>query len=160
MSAPNVADWPLPEGAKKPEPTAPPPSETPEWAAPAAPEVDPLLIAGEHRVIVHPLEGTARRGVASDIHLASNGIMLAPSTGAAAEEILFAKTKAVFFLLAPGEHPGAGTGKRVRVTLVDGRQLDGFLGDDAGPGFFLFPLDSRGNTARVFILNHAVKAVT
>ena len=45
------------------------------------------------------------------------------------------------------------------VRVVDGRQVEGVLGDEMGQGFFLLPIDARTNTARVYVLSHAVRSV-
>ncbi len=105
------------------------------------------------------MEGIVKRGIAQDVDLSAENLILAPTPGAAGETIPYSKVKALFFLLQPGAHPEVGTGKRVKVTFADGRQVDGFLGEEAGQGFFLFPLDARSNTSRVYVLNHAVRSV-
>ena len=148
---------------------ATPPSDA--WADPdgwsaapgeeaVVPAVTPAIIPGEHRVVLHTLEGSVKRGVVIDIDLNAEFTSLWPGNpGAAAEEVPFSRAKALFFLLQPGEHAQIGQGRRVKVTFVDGRQVEGVLGEEMGQGFFLLPIDARTNTARVYVLSHAVRSV-
>jgi hypothetical protein len=123
--------------------------------APQAP-----VLRGEHRVALHTIEGQVKRGVAADIDLGADGVVLAAGSGGAPERIPYARAKALFFLLQPGEKPPVSSGKRVQVTFADGRKVEGHLEDDVGPGFFLVPADARTNTARMYVLHHAVRSVT
>jgi hypothetical protein len=136
-------------------------SDPEAWAAPPPPAAPAeLKIGGEHRVVLHTIEGGVKRGVATDIDLLAESLLLAPNLGSAAPEVVpFSKAKAVFFLLQPGEHTPEAVGKRVKVTFVDGRQVEGYLGEEMGRGFFLLPIDPRTNTARVYVLSHAVRSV-
>jgi hypothetical protein len=134
------------------------------WGAPTTPEASnlpaPAIVAGEHRVVLHTLEGSVKRGIVIDIDLNAPSVSLWPGTpGGAAEEIAITRAKALFFLLQPGEHAQVGAGRRVKITFVDGRQVEGVLGDEMGQGFFLLPIDARTNTARVYVLSHAVRSV-
>jgi hypothetical protein len=154
---PAAAEW----GAA---PTADAWSDPEAWAAPAAPEAPPLpqpaIIAGEHRVVVHTLEGSVKRGIVIDIDLSAPNVALwSGAPGSSAEEVPISRVKAVFFLLQPGEHAHVVNGRRVKITFVDGRQVEGILGDEMGQGFFLLPIDARTNTARVYVLSHAVRSV-
>jgi hypothetical protein len=128
-------------------------------AAPVAAAAAPVL-HGEHRVALHTIEGQVKRGVAADIDLGSDSVLLAAGSGGTPERIPYARAKALFFLLQPGEKPPASSGKRVQVTFADGRKIEGHLEEDVGPGFFLVPADARTNTARMYVLHHAVRSVT
>lgn len=132
------------------------------WGAPAPLPPPETIVAGDHRIVLHTLEGSVKRGVASDIDLSAPMLALANVPGGAPAEVVpLARTKALFFMLAPGEKPVVPTGdlRRVKVTFVDGRQVEGLLGDEVAQGFFLLPVDARTNTARVFVLSHAVRTI-
>jgi hypothetical protein len=131
------------------------------WGAIAAPmQPLPIVLPGEYRVVLHTLEGGVKRGIATDIDLASDAVGLSQGPGLPAAEIIpFSRAKALFFMLQPGERPAVADGRRVKVTFVDGRQVEGVLGEEMGPGFFLLPTEARTSTARVFVLSHAVRSV-
>jgi hypothetical protein len=127
---------------------------------PSLPETPSVILPGEHRVVLHTLEGGVKRGVANDIDLAADSVALSPAPGQPATEIIaFSRAKALFFMLQPGEKPQAATGRRVKVTFVDGRQVEGVLGEEIAQGFFLLPVETRTSTARVYVLSHAVRSV-
>ncbi|WP_242355253.1 hypothetical protein [Anaeromyxobacter sp. SG64] len=132
----------------------------PVAAASAAP-ASSSRAAGSHRVVVHMLEGTVKRGVIEDADLAAPVLALASAPGAAADELPTEKMKAIFFMLPPGEAPPPAEGKKVRVTFRDGRQVAGFGPDyrEDGPGFFMLPGDTRTNTGRIWVYRAAVKDV-
>lgn len=141
--------------------STPPPVAAPEPVVDEALPVLPLpsFLPGEHRIILHTLEGQVKRGVATDIDLEAEFLSFAGASGEP-EPIPFSRTKAVFFLLKPGEVPSApDAGRRVRVTFIDGRQVEGLLGDEHELGFFLAPLETRSNTANVLVMRHAVRTV-
>jgi hypothetical protein len=89
-----------------------------------------------------------------------------------AKEVLVKELKAIFFVqdfagspqykerkkYSEGEKP---TGKKVEVTFKDGEVLVGStLGyDRSRPGFFVFPVDPKGNNIRVFVVSSATKNV-
>ena len=179
FAAPSLAPPPPPPPA--PSPAAPPPAAPhfapaarppPAVAAPAASPSAPLAppappaapgaaVLGVHRVVVHTLEGTVKRGVLEDADLSAPTLALAPAPGEAAEPIAAEKVKAIFFMLAPGEAPPAAEGKKVRVTFRDGRQVAGFSPGyrEDGAGFFMIPGDTRTNTGRIWVYRAAVKQV-
>lgn len=129
------------------------------WEIPAA---QPLIIEGDHRIVVHTLEGHVKRGVTTDIDLSAEVISLAPAVGQPPSDILsMAQTKALFFLLEPGDVAPAPppNAQRVRVTFVDNRQVEGYMGEDTGNGFFLFPVDNRTKNAKMFVFHHAVSSM-
>jgi hypothetical protein len=130
----------------------------PEAAAAAS---RPAFLEGEPRVVVHTLAGRVKRGTLRDADLEAPELLLTLPAGGAEERIALADVKAVFFMLAPGEQPPPPPGGRVRVTLSDGRQLDGFR-EASGPGggLFLVPLDAaRTNTRAIFVCGDAIQAV-
>lgn len=161
-----------------PAPVAPPPPAAPHLAGPASGnsqraaselfdrsgasfgETSAIKIAGEHRVILHTLEGQVKRGVLRDADLSAELIALELSPGSV-EKLSRTRVKALFFMLAPGEKPKQGQGDKLRVTFKDGRQVSGFSTDYKGSsvGFFVVPADSRTNTARIFIFRSAVDVV-
>jgi hypothetical protein len=145
--------------AKAAAPIAPPPPPpAPPPAAAAAPSV---RIDGLHRVVVHTVEGSVKRGSITDVSLDAASLPLVPQLGAAPEELPTSKVKAIFFMLSPGEKAPAPEGKKVRVTFTDGRQIAGFSPDysDAGTGFFMIPADTRTNTGRIWVYQAAVRQV-
>ncbi len=156
--------------APQPPPPAPAPPSLPPSAA-IAPKVDPAPepppaischLPGVHRVVVHTVEGQVRRGLLEEPDLGAPNLALAPQPGAAAEDVPTDKVKAIFFMLAPGEQAPAATGKKVRVTFKDGRQVAGFSPDYAedGPGFFMVPGDTRTNTGRIWVYRAAARAIS
>ncbi len=116
---------------------------------------------GEHRVILHTLEGQVKRGAIRDADLSADHVALEGGAGAIAERIPRARVKAIFFMLPAGTKAPAADGQKVRVTFKDGRQVAGFSKDhkSGGPGFFVVPADNRTNTSRIFIFRHSVQAV-
>ena len=100
--------------------------------APAAPTA--VRVEGMHRVVVHTVEGLVKRGAITDARLDAPTLPLAPQPGAAPEALATAKVKAIFFMLSPGEQAPSPTGKKVRVTFTDGRQIAGFSPDYSETG--------------------------
>jgi hypothetical protein len=119
-----------------------------------------IKVSGEHRVILHTVEGQVKRGLIRDSDLNAELISLELAPGSV-EKLSRTRVKALFFMLAPGEKPKPGTGDKLRVTFKDGRQVSGFSTDYKGTnvGFFVVPADSRTNTARIFIFRSAVDVV-
>jgi hypothetical protein len=120
------------------------------------------FVAGEHRVVVHTVEGQVKRGAVADLDLDSPEIPLLPQAGGMPESIPVGRIKAIFFMLAPGERPPKQAGKKLRVTFRDGRQVAGFSVDyrPDDSGFFMVPADARTNTARIWVYKGAVRQVT
>ncbi len=152
---------PAPGAAPLPLGTVVPPS------APAAPAPDaggppPTFVAGQHRVVVHTLEGQVLRGTIADVDLDAPSLPLVTAAGAAPEPIAASRVKAIFFMLLPGGRPPAPEGHKVRVTFRDGRQVGGFSPDyhPQGVGFFMVPADSRTNTGRIWVYREAVRQVS
>ncbi len=117
-----------------------------------------ILVSGEHRVILHTVEGQVKRGSIREANLGAETVVL---EGTSVENLPRARVKAIFFMLAPGARAPAGEGQKVRVTFKDGRQVAGFSRDqkNASLGFFVVPADNRTNTERIFIYRHAVQNV-
>jgi len=150
--------------AKPPAPMAAPP----RLAAPAPPPVVAAApaggavvpVPGEHRIILHTVEGQVKRGAIVDAKLGEPQVHLQLASGG--NEVLpKERVKALFFMLAPGARPPATAGAKVRVTFKDGRQVAGFSVDhqSQAAGFFVVPADNRTNTERIFIFRHAVQSV-
>ena len=87
------------------------PPEIPVAPAPVAAAAAVAAAPGSHRVVVHTLEGTVKRGVIEDADLAAAAIVLSPPPGEAAESVPTGKVKAIFFMLAPGEAAPAARGR-------------------------------------------------
>lgn len=162
---------PLPPPMPPPAPAAAPsplPSPVPEPAAAAIPgpaERDPFapsysFVSGDHRIVLHTLEGQVLRGSLANADLCDPELPLIQPNGAVAR-VPADHVKAIFFMLTPGDRPPAAAGTRVRVTFGDGRQVSGLSPDYApdSPGFFVLPLDIRTNTARVWVYRAAARQI-
>lgn len=145
-----------PQAAPASSPAAPePPAPTPPFDDPFSPS--PSFVSGEHRVVLHTVEGQVMRGSLANADLADAELPLLQPNGAVAR-VPAEHLKAVFFMLPSGERPPAAAGTRVRVTFADGRQVSG-LSPEYSPdstGFFVLPVDTRTNTARVWVYRSAI----
>jgi Family of unknown function (DUF6982) len=147
-----------------PEPTPPPPPAT-DVATGAevfgGTYLNPTFVEGEHRVVLHTLEGQVRRGLVKDLDLLDPVIRLA-QPGRPPEAIPADRVKAIFFMLEPGTQALPSTGRRIRVGFADGRQIVGFSEDvDAGEqGFFLVPADTRTHTARIYVFRAGIQSIS
>jgi hypothetical protein len=123
--------------------------------------LSPTFVEGEHRVVVHTLEGQVKRGTVSDVDLLDAMIRL-NQPGLAQEGIATERLKAIFFMQAPGEPPLPHSGRKVRVHFRDGRQLLGFSEDveSSETGFFLIPADTRTHTARIYVFRVGVQSIS
>ncbi|HTP50615.1 MAG TPA: hypothetical protein VMK42_07955 [Anaeromyxobacteraceae bacterium] len=133
--------------------------------APPAPEADPSsspsFVSGEHRVVMHTVEGQVLRGAIRDVDLVDAEVPLVQPSGDTVD-IAASRVKAIFFMLAPGETPPASLGTKVRVTFGDGRQVAGMSPDySAGAvGFFVVPIDTRTNTGRIWVYRKAARQIS
>jgi hypothetical protein len=120
-----------------------------------------MVVPGEQRVAVHTRAGRSRRGTVTDLDLSSAQFALQPQGGGSTELVAQQDVKAIFFMLAPGEHATAGDGPLVRVTFEDSRTIDGRLvGGNDPNGFFLVPTDAqRTNTRRIYVARAVVASV-
>ena len=157
---------PLPPRATAAEPR-PAPVAPPEFPA-AAPPSDrdpfaavPSFVAGEHRIVLHTVEGQVLRGSIANADLEDPELPMIQPNGAVAR-VPAGHVKAIFFMLAPGERPPQASGTRVRVTFGDGRQVSGVSPDysPTSAGFFVLPLDLRTNTARVWVYRAAIRQIS
>ena len=123
--------------------------------------VQPVHVPGEHRVILHTVEGQVKRGAIKDAKLGDPTLLLQLANGGT-ETLPRERVKALFFMLAPGARAPSTEGNKVRVTFKDGRQVAGFSRDHKGAtsGFFVVPADNRTNTERIFIFRHAVQSIS
>ncbi len=140
------------------QPAAPRPQPLAAWR-PAASTA--LEVRGEHRVAVHTRGGRTLRGTLRDVDLGKSQFPLLPQGAGAPEAIYHSDVKAIFFMLAPGEKPAPGDGRKVRVTFADGRVIEGTReGADAKHGFFLVPADAaRTNTRRIYVAREATAEI-
>jgi hypothetical protein len=122
--------------------------------------VGSAFIDGEHRVIVHTIEGQVKRGVVRDVDLLDSVIPLELQSGT--ERIPAGRVKAIFFMTTSGARQPAPSGQKIRVTFGDGRQIAGYSTDFRGSeaGFFLVPADNRTNTARIYVFRSSVQSVS
>ena len=119
------------------------------------------FVEGEHRVVLHTLEGQVRRGTVKDLDLLDPVIRLA-QPGRPPEAIASERVKAIFFMQEPGTAPLSSAGRRIRVAFADGRQIVGFSEDVDGAeqGFFLVPADTRTHTARIYVFRAGVQSIS
>jgi hypothetical protein len=138
-----------------PPAVAPPPAPEPTASDPAT------FVAGTHRVVIHTVDGQVKRGSLCDVALESGEVLFTAQPGGL-ESLAADRVKAIFFMLPPDAEPPAPTGKKVRVTFRDGRQVAGFS-PDYDPdkvGFFMVPVDTRTHTARIWVYRTAVRQVS
>jgi len=143
-----------------PLPTPPPAADPARAAAPDPFAPSPSFVSGDHRIVLHTVEGQVLRGSIANADLSDLDLPLIQPSGAVAR-IPAEQVKAIFFMLSAGERPLAAAGTRMRVTFGDGRQISG-LSPDYSPdsvGFFVLPLDGRTNTARVWVYRAAVRQI-
>jgi hypothetical protein len=147
---------------------SPPPIPHPAAAAelPSTPEADPFapspsFVTGEHRIVLHTIEGQVLRGSIANADLADPELPMIQPNGAVAR-VPAGSVKAVFFMLAAGEQPPHAAGTRVRITFGDGRQVSGLAPDysPASAGFFVLPVDTRTHTARVWVYRSAIRQIS
>ncbi len=123
--------------------------------------LSPTFVEGEHRVVLHTLEGQVRRGTVKDLDLLDPVIRLA-QPGRPPEAIAAERVKAIFFMQEPGSAPLPSVGRRIRVGFADGRQIVGFSEDveTSEQGFFLVPADTRTHTARIYVFRAGVASIS
>lgn len=123
--------------------------------------LNPSFVEGDHRVVIHTLEGQVHRGTVHNLDLQEDALAVQQPDGRSVE-LPTRRLKAVFFVLSPGEKPLPSRGERVQVTFRDGRQVVGYSDDHANgePGFFVVPSDARTNTARVYVFRGGVQSIT
>jgi len=145
---------------------SPPPMPHPAAAAAPPPALDPFaaspsFVTGEHRIVLHTVEGQVLRGSIANADLEDPELPLIQPNGAVAR-MPTGNVKAIFFMLSSGEQPLQASGTRVQVTFSDGRQVSGFAPDYSADssGFFVLPLDARTNTARVWVYRAAVRQLS
>jgi hypothetical protein len=155
----------IPEPPPPPPPPAPAPAPATDVATGAevfgGTYLNPTFVEGEHRVVLHTLEGQVRRGTVQNLDLLDPVIRLA-QPGRPPEAIPAERVKAIFFMQEPGTPPLPSAGRRIRVGFSDGRQIVGFSEDvDAGEqGFFLVPADTRTHTARIYVFRAGVQSIS
>ena len=162
---------PPPPRAEALAPPLPPPSPVPPpiphpAAATARPVPDPFaaspsFVTGEHRIVLHTVEGQVLRGSIANADLEDSELPLIQPNGAVAR-VPAGNVKAIFFMLPAGEQPPQTSGTRVQITFGDGRQISGFAPDYSAEsgGFFVLPLDARTNTARVWVYRAAIRQMS
>jgi hypothetical protein len=130
------------------------------------------LPAGWMRLVVRYLDGRLLKGFtthfpASKAHV---HVWTVPNADDASRmTIPTEQLKAIFFVhdlqgdLPPrsGVDTSTGRGRRIEITFVDGEVLDGTTLNysQEGRGFFVKPLDTRGNNVRIFVAPGAVRHV-
>ena len=115
--------------------------------------LSPTFVEGEHRVVLHTLEGQVRRGTVQDLDLLDPVIRLA-QPGRPPEAIAADRVKAIFFMQEPGTPPPPSTGRRIRVGFADGRQIVASPRTSTGAsrGSSSSPPSTRTHTARILRL--------
>jgi hypothetical protein len=151
-------------------PSPPPPPPSPATVEPqgaggelvfGSSFLSPTFVEGEHRVVLHTLEGQVKRGTVCDVDLLDAVIRL-NQPGQPQDRIAAERLKAIFFMQAPGQSPLPQTGRKVRVHFRDGRQILGFSEDVEGSetGFFLIPADTRTHTTRIYVFRAGVQSIS
>jgi len=139
----------------------PPATAAPAPRAAAAAPGASGAIAGQRRAVVHTKGGVVKRGTIEDADLAGAAFVLHGADGAR-EEIETGGLKAVFLMreagvATPAPPPDA---RRVQVTFIDGRPLQGWaVATDHPVGFFVVPSDSRGQADQVFVYRDAIRSL-
>ncbi|MDF1564231.1 MAG: hypothetical protein P1V51_14375, partial [Deltaproteobacteria bacterium] len=119
----------------------------------------PTFIEGRTRVVLHTLQGEARRGFIENLDLEGSHLNLLPMAGGAPQQIPVAHVRALFFLLDAGQQPSRLAGDRVRVRFADGREVIGRADlQEGAPGFYLVPDDAiRKRISRIYVYQHAAQ---
>jgi hypothetical protein len=138
----------------------------------AAAETMRELPLGWKRLVVRYLDGRLLKGFNVDFAAATglvNVWMVPNGPDASRITVPLKHLKALFFVHDlegdPGRRPDANTktdhGRRIDVTFVDGEMLTGttLSYSQKGPGFFVTPLDARGNNLSLFVASGAVRHV-
>lgn len=125
-------------------------------------------------MVAHYLNGKVVKGITQDFFPNKDRFHLysAAQPSGDPKEVIVKELKALFFVhdflgnrlykeskkYAEGEKP---QGRKIEVTFADGEIMVGStLGYDPNrPGFFIFPVDTKGNNIRVFAVTPAVKKV-
>jgi hypothetical protein len=161
--APFSIPAPLPSASPAPPVAAPAIRDTEPTPEPVfgSTFLSPTFVQGEHRVVLHTLEGQVKRGTVCDVDLLDAVIRL-NQPGQPQDRIAAERLKAIFFMQAPGESPLPQSGRKVRVHFRDGRQILGFSEDveSTETGFFLIPADTRTHTARIYVFRAGVQSIS
>ncbi|HEY0840776.1 MAG TPA: hypothetical protein VGD74_11360, partial [Vulgatibacter sp.] len=153
----------IPSGAVPFARVAPPPT-APAQAGPRGSDgnlLDPAAIPARfddaRRVVIHLRSGASIRGELRGGDLHSGSIHLHHASGA--DSIEAGAIKAIFFMRDAQATAPRPAGVRVRLTLSDGRTIEGFAPRTLPPagGFFVLPSDGRTNTAWIFVYPHAIR---
>jgi hypothetical protein len=137
------------------------------------PAEDTPVAVEPHRVVVRYADGRLLKGYSHDFAASSGCVAVAPTIDAppnARITVPFGQLKAIFFVRTFEGDPAPleirndippKKGRRVKVTFLDGETLTGatlnYHPDAAG--FFVQPLDERGNNIRVFVAARAIRHV-
>jgi hypothetical protein len=120
-------------------------------------------LSGPRRATVHFKDGVNRRGTIGSIDLDADLLRLeaTPGSSAPAEDLVALSLKAIFLLLPRGTAYPKKDGLETKVTMIDGRSLEGFCPDydPIKKAFTLFPKIDRGNIERIIVFNDAVKNI-
>jgi len=130
---------------------------TPLLEAYSDPSEIPTHFAETRRVVVHLQNGAVQRGLVNGADLLAPTITLA--TPADSVSIETRSIKAVFFMREPNASAPTPTGRKVQLTLSDGRNLQGFAPNPlpSSGGFYLLPTDTVSNTAWIYVYPHAIR---
>ncbi|MBW1808587.1 MAG: hypothetical protein JRJ87_10370, partial [Deltaproteobacteria bacterium] len=120
-------------------------------------------LSGPRRATVHFKDGVNRRGTIGNIDLDADLLRLeaTPGSSTPAEDLVALSLKAIFLLVPRGTAYPEKEGHETKVTLIDGRSLEGFCADydPQKKAFTLFPKFDRGNIERIIVFNDAVKNI-
>ncbi len=140
----------------------------------ASAETNRDLPAGWKRLVVRYMDGRLLKGFTTDFAAAKGYVHVWMAPNGPEESrvtVPLRPLKAIFFVHDfegdPAHRPGVDLdssiehGRRVEVTFVDGEVLAGTTLNYSreGRGFFVTPLDARGNNVRIFVAPGAVRDV-
>ncbi len=131
----------------------------------------------QNKIVVHYQDGRILRGFTGDFLATKPAFHLTPADAPQSSkptEVLVADLKAIFFVKDLAGIPKPRTrrqefdpgksfvGRKIRVVFKDQEILVGTTqGYDPGrPGFFVIPVDDKGNNERVFVVMGATRKVS
>ncbi len=130
------------------------------------------LPLGWKRLVVRYLDGRMLKGFTNGFAAASGHVQVwtdPNSLESSRISVSISHLKAIFFVHdlegdsahSPGVDAAIAHGRRVEVTFIDGEVLMGrtLTYSPDGRGFFVTPLDTRGNNVRIFVAPGAVRHV-
>jgi hypothetical protein len=120
-------------------------------------------LGGPRRANVHFVDGGSSRGILREMDPTAPFVRFETGSGDSTrlEELPSLSLKAVFILLPKGASYPPKKGRKISVTMIDGRHLTGFSPDynPNSKAFILYPEIDRGNVEQVIIYQNGVETV-